>query len=332
MCTQKKIFSLVYTMSANSKTSKASEARKTSRASKTSKASEASKTSRESKKRKASEASKRSKASPTQKRSFAEPKSGKAPKASPTQKRSSATERKSEIEEIECLNDLYKTPKFSEYLETVLKDQVAVYMNGCFCPPHKGHYDSFVNAITEFQPALLLISTTNYSANPRHGTPLSHTIETLKRWGKVLKKKYGVEVLVYSLMEGDDMFWYQQNFPKDVLTKMIHYHIHDKRDEEIVFNRELPKKCGSGFWKKVHPDKRFEYHALRPENSPSATKFTACLKSEASCHEFVPTDEPDPQRYIQQIRALYATALHGGVRRRSSRRQSRRRSSYSRRP
>ena len=72
-------------------------------------------------------------------------------------------------------------------------------MGGCYCPPHKGHYNSFLKAIDMYKLDVLFIETTNSATNPeysRHGTPASHTLETLNKWANKIHKETGTEVFI----------------------------------------------------------------------------------------------------------------------------------------
>lgn len=61
-----------------------------------------------------------------------------------------------------------------EELRKYTTGKIVLRINGCFCPPHIGHYNLVDTIISKIKPDIVNISTTNRSSNPRHGTPVEH--------------------------------------------------------------------------------------------------------------------------------------------------------------
>ena len=219
------------------------------------------------------------------------------------------------------INDLSKT----EFVDFVT-GKIIVVMNGCFCPPHFGHYLSFIRAIEEIQEKqkikvdILLLTTTNNSDHPRHGTPVEHTVETLERWGRKIK---GVDVLVGSSLPhpnpGVNWSTHTKNFISFNMPDTVK-RIYEVRVLEGV--SEIPKQftpsINTGGFHRLRQtrisefewisDKVLDYFMIREDDGYSATKFTQCLKDETQdCLYFV--GDVDDESYISNIRQKYGKNL-----------------------
>ena len=77
-------------------------------------------------------------------------------------------------------------------------------MSGCFCPPHKGHYNSFLRMLQnrELDLDILVLESLNdkKAESSRHGTPFSHSVFALNMFANYLEEKTGKKVLVRNAM------------------------------------------------------------------------------------------------------------------------------------
>ena len=77
-------------------------------------------------------------------------------------------------------------------------------MSGCFCPPHKGHYNSFLKMLQnrELDLDILILESLNDEKpeKSRHGTPFSHSVFALDKFANYLEEKTGKKVLVRNAM------------------------------------------------------------------------------------------------------------------------------------
>ena len=193
------------------------------------------------------------------------------------------------------------------------KDKIILSFAGCFCPPHVGHYNMVDTAISKIKPDIVQIQIVNSNEDTRHGTPLEHSIQTWKKWGKVLSEKYGVDMYVSHffqrnllLYDGGAEFikayiqanvWEGEQMPKEYRRNPLQ----QKSLDNMVpyFLKGVPRDF-KGY---------YAYHIQR-EGDLSATNFIKCLKDlEMDCLMYVPNDVKDKKAYINEIREKYYNEL-----------------------
>jgi len=202
----------------------------------------------------------------------------------------------------------------TEELKEITKGKTILTFSGCYCPAHKGHYQIVEKVVKAVKPDIVLIITTNRQTNSRHGVPLDFTIKTWKDWGKILSKKYGVDMYIQWIYADSDhlLNWGRtsSNVKKIIKAKIYE----DEKIPEEYIENPLQKMdttgLSAGYFSGVPRDGRFyEYHVERTGDL-SATKFVACLKDvNKDCLKYVPEDVKDKKDYIQEIRDTYADEL-----------------------
>lgn len=189
-------------------------------------------------------------------------------------------------------------------------------MSGCFCPPHKGHYNSFLKMLQnrELDLDILILESLNDEKpeKSRHGTPLSHTNFALDLFAKYLEEKTGKKVLVRNAMgalyngQGYNLLRYP--YIPSSIKKVYRLTILDEKYEK---NPRKPKKL-----KEIQ---RISYKNLRDGNEDkyeekiffrreieknnidklSATKFVEAMKEGRDVSKFINhLSESDQDRYI----------------------------------
>ena len=183
-----------------------------------------------------------------------------------------------------------------DLLYDALKGKNVGLMNGCFCPPHVGHYNSFKNAIKTQKLDLLFLQTTNSSTARmgRHGTAGSHTYKVLIMFAKKLKKETGCDVLIENcpscppIIKGkagseykfDNRVTFYNWIPVDVenVFKIQYVENDEQRSKTIKLD---DKNFSANFFKELRkqaPEKFQHIKLERPDDDGlSATKFAKCL-------------------------------------------------------
>jgi len=188
-----------------------------------------------------------------------------------------------------------KNKASKEKFESFYKDKTVGIMSGCFCPPHKGHYNSFLQAINsgtkeKYKLDFLFIETTNSgtkSEGSRHGTPVSHTLETLNKWANKIYEEIGTQVFINNSVDP-----YKSNYqfiPRNV-GHVYDISVYDSVPEDN--QRKLLDRTAKNFLIQLKKDQwgnnntrnttlynkasTVESERDRTENL-SATEFTRCL-------------------------------------------------------
>jgi len=196
----------------------------------------------------------------------------------------------------------------TEELRKYTAGKIVLRIAGCFCPPHIGHYNLVDTIISKIKPAIVNISTTNRSSNPRHGTPVEHTIKTWKDWSKILSAKYGVDFYISDFYNDKLIYDGGSQFIKAFISTNVWEG--EKMPEEYRKN-PLRQKSLEGmslaFLNKVPRDfKGYYIYNFQREGDFSATQFTKCLKDLGrDCLMYVPDDVQDKSFYIREIRNKY---------------------------
>lgn len=204
----------------------------------------------------------------------------------------------------------------TDYRKINYKNKNIGSIAGCYCPPHKGHYNSFLRVIREFKLDVLFIETTNTDRYSRHGTPLKHSLETLRKWAKCIERETNAKVFVLDSMSNFEFI------PRDI-SHFYAIQIYDEEEEspkthilERTARRYLQRLKKDPFGddptrKTTLKDKASD--ARLPRNGKvSATKFVNCLmdvktgkKTKEECHPFIDhLKKPEMNRYIDSITAF----------------------------
>jgi len=176
---------------------------------------------------------------------------------------------------------------------------------GCFCPPHRGHYEmvSYVAKHADF----VMLSSVNYSTNSRHGTPLEHTIATWIDWCRTIPQtKFFIFWTVFAS-------WLERSIPSSIKAVYMYVSIEDEAQREQQVDDA--QKYHFSQYKNVSEEKRKLLVRSRPE-SVSATKFVEALKDESTSVDecvinFVPANigVEAGRRYVKHIRDTYGDDL-----------------------
>ena len=196
-------------------------------------------------------------------------------------------------------------------------------MHGCFCPPHKGHYNSFKKAIVDLNLDILLLKSLNDN-NPnssRHGTPLNHTIKILELYAIKLKKETDCIVLI---IKSPSSVFMKNNRPIKInkygwiphTIKQI-YDINYVETEEDLLKPE--KTISRNFQKLYFPELRrmeaeykYKYiRYIREKDGLSATKFVNALikykddrseENKRECLKFIDhLNDEEQENYLSDV-------------------------------
>jgi hypothetical protein len=229
------------------------------------------------------------------------------------------------------------------YGADILEGKTIGRMVGCFCPPHKGHFLTWENACKDLNLDILFLSSTNATSpiKSRHGIPLEFTQWVISRWASHLENADGNPVQVIfradtplpkiatnsfkqlyliQIGEGEATTKTENEREKEVwLEELKAKHNSEEDEPDIAWGRKN---------KITQSDRRDDYPYYKIANktywrdttnpsaqSPSATKFTKCLKalksnpSDESCYDYLPdfmTTE-EKAEYIAEIMDKYYT-------------------------
>jgi hypothetical protein len=188
-------------------------------------------------------------------------------------------------------------------------------VDGCFCPPHRGHYDMM--AETALQVDVIIIHSMNTSLGARHGTPKEHTVVTWMDWCRSLTcPPYNTSFLI---MLGTRTDLISTKVPDTVAGIYNNIVVEGMTREEAVALLRKLHGYALRHYKLVTPEHREEFRTLefvveRPIPAPySATNFVrALLDASDDCLRFVPEqigDEAVRSEYVAHIRETYGTHL-----------------------
>lgn len=205
-------------------------------------------------------------------------------------------------------------------------------MGGCFCPPHKGHYQSLKNAIRDIGLDVLLVSTINREDSPRHGTPRAHSIRVLSMYARQIMAELAAEghnVEVYIMpnttSQTRDITTYGWVSPD--IGKFYDIQKHDTQEslDESLRKKRTLDRYGRVYFKQLTHNKydpaspkvtmhdKYEAVDLLRDKATglSATKFSKCLAhyqqnptpaNRKACHKFIDHLSPsDIEAYLDDI-------------------------------
>ncbi len=220
----------------------------------------------------------------------------------------------------------------------IFENAIVGIMNGCYCPPHKGHFNSWEYACQEFKLSILCITSVNVDKKhrARHMIPYEFTQKIILEWGKELYRKYNTTVMFTDINE-ISTFW---NIPSNV-QKLYDINVHETNNDDEM--REIKEQLiakhkadGDDFLEGTTTVRRYMTHfktlkadllkagkiydkteyrnMFRDLNGPSATKFTKCIVKNRNesidskkCFEFLPDFLSDESKiaYFKEIYTKY---------------------------
>jgi len=236
-----------------------------------------------------------------------------------------------------------------KYETDILGGKIVGRMTGCFCPPHKGHFLTWETACNDLNLDVLFISSSNdkNKYKSRHGIPIKFTEWVISNWAAHITNADGnkVEVLfradtplpkiatnefkqlyLIHIGEGDATTKAENEREKELwLADLKTKRNSDSDDPDISWGRknkivqtqlnekgEYPpiyKIANKTYWRDTtNPDAK----------SPSATKFTKCLKAykinpsesnQNACYDYLPDflTVEEKNEYIEKIMTEYYT-------------------------
>ena len=250
--------------------------------------------------------------------------------------------------------------------DEITKDKIVGCINGCYCPPHKGHFKTWQNACKDLNLDVLCIGSINKpykteeyhrtsiedknkkkkiqpSYTSRHGIPLEFTEWVVSQWSKELKNREGKPVhIVFSILlpnsfiennfkqlyliqgnegEGDET----SDVYKESLTTLKEKNKDDLNEPYISYwgrkngitNEKLNNNNKYPMWRISYKNYwRDTRKTGNPADSPSATKFSLCIKNikegkknASECFSFLPDFMPSfkKQEYIEKVIEEYYT-------------------------
>jgi hypothetical protein len=202
---------------------------------------------------------------------------------------------------------------FNDLNDINIKDKVIGFIAGCYCPPHKGHLKTWIQACVDLNLDILFITTlTNYFKTKqfysRHGIPIEFTEWVVSNWYKELKNRDGKQVTVVfsndipytsigdkfkqlyliSGYEGDS-----PDFPEELIENLNNTSKWDLSEPDVNYwGRKTPARDYKITNKRNNPVGDNTYPIWKISNksywrntsdkspmNPSATKFSKCLKT-----------------------------------------------------
>ena len=200
-----------------------------------------------------------------------------------------------------------------EELRERTRDKIILSFAGNFGPSHAGHYNMIDAAISKIKPDIVVIRIVNSEENSRHGTPLSHSLETWTRWGQILSLKHGVDMYIKPVYGNLDLLIW--NGGAEFIKAFIDVDVWETKMPEEIRKNPLQQKDLSqmslSFLEKVPRDfKGYYTYNIQREGNLSATAFVKCMQDlEKDCRMYVPDDIEDKQAYIDNIRRKYYAEL-----------------------
>lgn len=171
-------------------------------------------------------------------------------------------------------------------------------LSGCFCPPHKGHYEYIKNVCVELNINILFLDSTNKSSGGRHGIPGEFSIEQLCVFAKEINDTQGANIFVshndipYSITNAMTKLYLTSGFeiPKDeeLLNKGMSKEeaLRKKMNDKDLFEQKDPLERASRIFLKnferstdLHKQEKVQNVGFIRDESDglSATKLTKCL-------------------------------------------------------
>jgi len=159
---------------------------------------------------------------------------------------------------------------------------------GCFCPPHRGHYEMVLNSIKTFNLNIVVLRVVG---NPnrkytRHGVTEQESINIWYEWGKTILRKHNVIIIPISITTQLDFI------PKNILLLFrigvaeTDEELKEEKEELMKIEQERKDAIRTGnkirpiiFARNV-PAERMTGQILtrNPDSGLSATKFVECLE------------------------------------------------------
>ena len=158
-------------------------------------------------------------------------------------------------------------------------------MSGCFCPPHKGHFQAIYDACHKYNIDILFLRTQN-SPNKdrsRHGLPLSVSLTLLCIYAKYIYSKLGTEIII----SPEDIPWnINSSMDKLLMIDVIEVdgepkeeHIKAAKDIQKINALEGTTRNFLINFDKVNNNKVFKVVLFRnKETGISATSFVKSMK------------------------------------------------------
>ena len=193
-------------------------------------------------------------------------------------------------------------------------------MSGCFCPPHKGHFQTIYDACHNYNIDILFLRTQNNAVKDRsrHGLPLSVSLTLLNIYAKHIYSKLGTQIII----SPEDIPW-NINPSMDKLLMIDVIEIDgEPREEDIEKAKDIEKSnalegTSRNFLKnfdKVNNNKVFKAVLFRNKQTGlSATSFVKTMKKLlVDSASFLPDELSDSEKYglIGDMISEFGTELH----------------------
>ena len=221
--------------------------------------------------------------------------------------------RQSVITKLSVKEDIDISNLSVEELRERSRDKIILSFAGCFCPAHAGHYNMIDRAISKIKPDIVSIRIVNSEEDSRHGTPLSHSLDTWTRWGQILSLKHGVDMYIKPLSTTLDLLIWDGG--AEFIKAFIDVDVWEtKMSEEFRKNplqqKDLSQMSQDFLYKVPRNFKGYYTYNIQREGDLSATAFVKCMRDlEKDCRMYVPDAVEDKQAYIDEIRQKYYAEL-----------------------
>ena len=188
-----------------------------------------------------------------------------------------------------------------------IRTEPKVYLGfgGCFCPPHKGHFDSVQKYWTLYQPDVLQLVIAE-DAEQRHGVPIEEIKQLWKIYLKLLVPINGDNTQIAEIVSASEPVEkaISLGMNRTDVGRVVVVVGSDYDKETVVRYESLMKRKTE----KTRPENRKQYELLvnTRDGKLSATEFVACLLAEHNCDEFLPHALPasEKKRVTSKLRTF----------------------------
>jgi hypothetical protein len=192
-----------------------------------------------------------------------------------------------------------------------IKKQINILgYSGCFCPPHKGHFDNIINNIDKYDMVYLGIFNPEGENSPsRHGTPPIFAYQQFIKWIKSKNLQDKIKIILCNIDENplyciqDKLIELSQNNTNN------NYNIIQIVGDELSYSPERIQKIINRF-NLINQNSAISYDIKKVprDTSVSATNFIKCLNDykldpKINCKHYLPEhlSDDDKNDYIKTV-------------------------------
>lgn len=209
-------------------------------------------------------------------------------------------------------------------------------MYGCYCPPHKGHYENILTACKELDLRILFLHTANtYNVSgSRHGIPAEFSVEHLCIFAKEIHNMLDKNIIIFISSGSINSYTWDIESNMDTMYDISGYE-YDTEDEKLKASAYKDKEESTDALERVFLKIYKNFERSTPEKKQtkvlrkifirdkkdglSATKLTECLiqlkthletdntstkETYKKCYSYIPDFYTDDMKYNYVDNAL----------------------------